>query len=90
VSKFDGLIDGMYEAAVVIEQWPMVLEQLSKFADADGGVLFTMHGGLERWIGTPLATDRRPDISHCGAPDRHGHSWSRRQSEAGFRLTHHV
>jgi DNA-binding CsgD family transcriptional regulator len=51
------LIDHIYEAAALPEQWPTVLDQLSSFADCDGGLLFAVRGGLQRWVGSGTANE---------------------------------
>jgi DNA-binding CsgD family transcriptional regulator len=68
--QFDGLVDSIYEAAVLTDQWPVVLDELSKFADADAGLLFTQCGGLGRWIGTPLANELLKEYVEQGWPNR--------------------
>ncbi len=51
----DELIDKIYEAAVVPEQWPLVLSELARVADGVGGVLFT--GDLAKWVASPNAVE---------------------------------
>lgn len=47
-SRFDdGLIDRIYEAAVIPELWPDVLDRLSAFADCYGGTFFAVDAQRE-------------------------------------------
>jgi hypothetical protein len=47
------VIDDIYEAAVIPEQWPRVLGRLSSLVDGDGGLLFTNNLERIRWTGSP-------------------------------------
>ena len=51
----ESLIDQLYEAAVVPELWPGVLEAMSRQTDAALGSLFLWREGVQRFVGTPLA-----------------------------------
>src|SRR3990167_7099953 len=43
--RAEGIIDRIYEAAVIPERWQSVLGELSQLANSDGGLLFTSNGG---------------------------------------------
>src|SRR5262245_42285272 len=47
---FDRLVDDIYEAAVIPEQWFGVLDELARIADAEGTLLFAAAPGEPRWI----------------------------------------
>jgi DNA-binding CsgD family transcriptional regulator len=47
------LIDHIYEAAVVPEQWPDVLHRLSALVDGVGATLFAWDGQSAKWRATP-------------------------------------
>ncbi len=64
----DELVDLIYEAAVVPEQWPVVLDRLARLADADAGILFT--DGLQKWVASPGAHDIVRDFIAQGWPTR--------------------
>ena len=51
----DSLIDEIYEAAVVPEQWPRVLDRLARIADGVGGILMT--GDMTKWVASPNAVE---------------------------------
>ncbi len=44
------LEDCIYEAAVVPERWPDVLQSLSDLSEAEGGVIFTVNGQNTQWV----------------------------------------
>ena len=50
-----GLIDRIYEAGVLPEQWPAVLEDLTKVADGAGALILSRTRFQEHFIGTPEA-----------------------------------
>lgn len=54
-SAEDGLIDRIYEAGVVPEKWPGVLEELCKIADAAGALILSRSRFQDHVIGTPEA-----------------------------------
>jgi DNA-binding CsgD family transcriptional regulator len=47
---FDRFVDDIYEAAVVPERWIGVLDELARFADAEGTLLFAAAPGEPRWV----------------------------------------
>jgi len=49
----DAFIDRIYEAAVVPESWPELLEAISRPAKAVGGVLFTANLHYQGWTASP-------------------------------------
>lgn len=51
----DRLIDRIYEAGVVPEQWSAVLEDLTKIADGVGALILSRSRFQEHFIGTPEA-----------------------------------
>ncbi len=56
VSDGTDLIDSIYEAAIVSERWPVVLERLAQSVDASlGSVFIEQANGSIRWAGTPDA-----------------------------------
>lgn len=46
------LIDRIYESSFVPELWPSVLVELSKIAEARGGILCTVNSGIINWTST--------------------------------------
>lgn len=48
--RFASLIDDIYEAGVLPEKWPNVLDQLARIADAEGTLLFSAAPGKPSWI----------------------------------------
>lgn len=51
--ELDPLVDLIYEAAVVPENWPALLGRLSSMIDGAGGILFTANAGGIRWTASP-------------------------------------
>ena len=51
----DGLIDRIYEAALLPVAWPKALADLADLADAAFASLVTFDGSVLRWTGTPEA-----------------------------------
>ena len=52
--QLESIVDAAYEAALVPELWPTVLEKVANLADAPGGVLFTAdRNGVEWWTSAP-------------------------------------
>ncbi|MER9586961.1 hypothetical protein [Mesorhizobium sp. M0276] len=49
----DGIIDRIYEAAIISELWPEVLDNLSHAISSAGGILFTASAGEIRWTSSP-------------------------------------
>ena len=49
----ESLVDRIYEAALVPEQWPAVLGTLSALSGGAGGLLFTSRLDRIRWTGSP-------------------------------------
>lgn len=47
------LIDGLYEAAVIPEQWPRILELVSQQTNAAFGTVFIYREGVHKFVGTP-------------------------------------
>jgi DNA-binding CsgD family transcriptional regulator len=43
------VVDRIYEAAVLPENWPTILEEMSRAVGGDGGVLFTVNREHTRW-----------------------------------------
>src|SRR5688572_12962733 len=50
------LIDRIYEASVVPDMWPRVLDELAEVAGAVGGELLTSDAHHLRWIGNEVGT----------------------------------
>jgi DNA-binding CsgD family transcriptional regulator len=55
---FETLVDLIYEASIVPEQWPGVLDQLSLIADGEGAMIFSAAPGPTRWLASPGIYDR--------------------------------
>jgi len=55
--SFDGLVDRIYEAAVVPELWPAVFEDMACLTESAFGSMYAMRAGTVRWIGTPAADE---------------------------------
>jgi len=51
----DTLIDRIYEAAVVPEKWPAVLEELTERTEASFASMIAVDDVVVRWTGTPAA-----------------------------------
>jgi DNA-binding CsgD family transcriptional regulator len=51
--KFATLIDDIYEAGVLPEKWPKVLDRLAQIADAEGTLLFAASPGKPSWLASP-------------------------------------
>ena len=52
--SFDGLVDRIYEAAVVPELWPAVFEDMACLTESAFGSMYAMRAGTVRWVGTCL------------------------------------
>ncbi|WP_166144631.1 helix-turn-helix transcriptional regulator [Methylosinus sp. RM1] len=52
-SKFEALADRIYEAAVVPELWPELLETIGALSGAFGGVLFASNPQFSGWTASP-------------------------------------
>ncbi len=63
------LVDRIYEAAVVPELWPNVIEAMGGRAEAALGSLVLWKEGVSRWIGTPAADKLIADYVAFGQPD---------------------
>jgi DNA-binding CsgD family transcriptional regulator len=50
VQEEGAFLDDIYEAAVVPEKWPAVLDRLAVVADAEGALLFAAGPGVPRWL----------------------------------------
>jgi DNA-binding CsgD family transcriptional regulator len=51
------LIDEIYEAGVLPEKWPAVLDRLAEIADAEGTLLFAVAPGEPCWVCSPAIHD---------------------------------
>lgn len=49
----EGLVDHIYEAAVIPDMWPGVLSEMVRFGDGDGALLFTTDGSDFRYVTSP-------------------------------------
>jgi DNA-binding CsgD family transcriptional regulator len=47
------LIDAIYEASIVLERWPGVLESISKQTESAFGTVFIYREGVHKFVGTP-------------------------------------
>jgi DNA-binding CsgD family transcriptional regulator len=52
-SQFEALVDRIYEAAVVPELWPDVLETISALSGSFGGILFAANAQFSGWTASP-------------------------------------
>jgi DNA-binding CsgD family transcriptional regulator len=52
---FETFVDRIYEAAIIPETWPGILDDIAKLADAAFASLFAFDGKVLRWTGTPEA-----------------------------------
>jgi len=55
---FEGLVDEIYEAAIVPERWKTVLDRLAALADAEGTLLFAAAPGQPRWLSSESIRSR--------------------------------
>jgi DNA-binding CsgD family transcriptional regulator len=78
----DCFIDQIYEAALVPEMWPEVLEEIAAPARAVGGLLFTANSHYQGWTASPAFAPLFQDFLATG--------WSERNErrERGLRLEH--
>jgi DNA-binding CsgD family transcriptional regulator len=53
----DDVVDRIYEAAIIPELWPLVLDELSREISSAGGILFTATAGEIRWTSSPGTAD---------------------------------
>ncbi len=51
------VVDQIYEAAVIPELWPAVLDQISTIPDAVGGILFATDLRATRWVASDGIAD---------------------------------
>lgn len=56
--NFETLVDEIYEAGVVPEQWPGVFDRLAGMADAEGAMLFAQAPGIPQWISSDKIRER--------------------------------
>ncbi|MBN9008211.1 MAG: helix-turn-helix transcriptional regulator [Rhizobiales bacterium] len=54
---FEAFVDDIYEASVVAEHWPRVLDHLARIADAEGTLLFAVAPGESRWLSSAAIHD---------------------------------
>lgn len=79
------LIDSIYEAALVPEQWTGVLHAVTDLADGAFASLFVQSRGELRWIGTPEANALIADYVALGRPDFNSRiERAKRLSPVGF------
>lgn len=68
--QLDGLIDRIYEAAFLPQQWIPVLDELSHLADGNGGMLFASSGPHTHWIASEELARGMSDYVAQGWPAR--------------------
>jgi DNA-binding CsgD family transcriptional regulator len=85
-----GLIDRLYEAAVVPELWPDVIDALSRRTDAALGSLMLWKDGVSRWVGTPAADKLISDYVALGRPDFNSRVPRATESALGFITEHEM
>lgn len=49
-ADFETLVDEIYEASVMADRWPRLLDRLTAIADGVGGVIFAAAPGQPRWL----------------------------------------
>ena len=69
------LIDLIYEAAIIPENWPGILEKISAIAGCYGGVLFSMDAQQEV---RHIVTEQYRDVMHIFVRD----SWTKQNIRA--------
>lgn len=69
-SQADGLVDRIYEAAFLPQQWIPVLEELSRLADGNGGMLFASSGPHTRFIASDELASGMAEYIAQGWPAR--------------------
>lgn len=68
VKSEQGIIDGIYEAALVPEQWSAVLEAVSRKTDSAFGTVFIYRDGVHKFVGTPESERLVSDYVALGQP----------------------
>jgi DNA-binding CsgD family transcriptional regulator len=66
----DSFIDRIYEAAIVPEMWPELLEAISARSRAVGGVLFTANSQYQGWTASPAFAPLFRDFLEKGWGER--------------------
>jgi DNA-binding CsgD family transcriptional regulator len=66
----DSFIDSIYEAAIVPEMWPELLEAISTQSQAVGGVLFTANSNYQGWTASPAFAPLFQDFLAKGWSER--------------------
>lgn len=56
--NFETLVDHIYEAGIVPERWPGVLDDLAQIADGEGAMIFSAAPGPSRWVSSPGIHER--------------------------------
>lgn len=69
-SEPEDLLDTIYEAAVVPERWPAVLDGLAGIADGMGTLILTRNDMKSCWLGTGRAKDLYEESLATGWQDR--------------------
>ena len=62
----DSFIDQVYEAAVVPDRWPVLLDRIGQHFDAKGGLIFTASTDGTRWIGGGEVVDIMQEFMAAG------------------------
>lgn len=63
------LIDEIYEAAAVADQWPRVLGSLASMFDSDGAVIVSSQRDASHWVCTPSMAQTLADFAALGRPE---------------------
>jgi DNA-binding CsgD family transcriptional regulator len=58
IVNFETLVDEIYEAGIVPERWPQVLDRLAEVGDGEGAMLFAVAPGVPRWQASPKIWER--------------------------------
>ncbi|QUS38910.1 helix-turn-helix transcriptional regulator [Tardiphaga alba] len=56
--EFETLVDEIYEASVVADRWPRLLDRLSVIAEGEGALIFAAAPGAPRWLASTSIHDR--------------------------------
>lgn len=66
----DGIVDRIYDAAILPELWPSVLAELNEIGGGGGALLFTLSHGQMRWVASPGFEHLVADYVAQGWPER--------------------
>jgi DNA-binding CsgD family transcriptional regulator len=58
LADFETLVDEIYEASVMADRWPPLLDRLAAIADGEGALIFAAAPGQPRWLSSERIHDR--------------------------------